>query len=494
MRASFPSPLFFSAGKKQSSMENKPPGPPRKKIIFPRNFWKEPENRRKFFDFLYLHFSSLWDRQQQQQQKTKRSTQQNHQHHHNLLHSSSESDSPLEQFWTFTAGNKKGLLKTISDFENRFTTTTTTTTTTATTNVTTAACLHFDDRITIRVPQDLKQISAAANTILSNYYSNSLHLALLQIYSKEQATPAAAVESDNVDDEDNDEFSGDGEYSFLHHFWKFKKRSPSSQFSWVSRANRRAYFRWLERKLQIQAPEDWYRYSAAALIRQTARLRCSTLLCNYYGSSLLAALRDLYPHVEWLPWRFRGGVERSFWVNPQNRRAFFDWVFKSNAAQDESSVQAPPRQPISREDFWYSVTSKQIESLGGAYLMERRYASSVYRAVSDVYPETEWHPWLFRSSTGVPTGYWRKRAHRRNYLRWLLLHKKNIDPSADPNPQSWASALTLADFKRNKGSFISTFYSNSVTALLVDLYPQFKKQFASSARHKKTQKQRTNNN
>ncbi len=53
--------------------------------------------------------------------------------------------------------------------------------------------------------------------------------------------------------------------------------------------------------MDIQSPKDWYSVTA----EQLHHVGVSSVLKNYYNSSLITALQTIYPEHSWLPWRFR---------------------------------------------------------------------------------------------------------------------------------------------------------------------------------------------
>jgi hypothetical protein len=73
-----------------------------------------------------------------------------------------------------------------------------------------------------------------------------------------------------------------------------------------------------------------------------------------YHGSLAHHLHALYPNHYWEEWRFKS-IPRGFWNNPDNRTRFLDQAAKELKVKD-------------LED-WYSVKTKDIEKLHGAYYL-----------------------------------------------------------------------------------------------------------------------------
>jgi hypothetical protein len=49
------------------------------------------------------------------------------------------------------------------------------------------------------------------------------------------------------------------------------------------------------------------------------------LVDSRYDSLLGEALMDIYPEIDWLPWRFES-LPKWFWFVEENRRKFFDYL------------------------------------------------------------------------------------------------------------------------------------------------------------------------
>jgi hypothetical protein len=65
----------------------------------------------------------------------------------------------------------------------------------------------------------------------------------------------------------------------------------------------------------------------------------------------------------------------------ENQRKFFEWF------EGEIVVNLP--------DGWYSVKTLDIQLNGGGSLLFNTYRNSVATALEKVFPERDWHMWLF---------------------------------------------------------------------------------------------------
>src|SRR3954453_24254129 len=79
--------------------------------------------------------------------------------------------------------------------------------------------------------------------------------------------------------------------------WRFGH--ITSQF-WKDIHNRRQYFDWLSRELDIQHFEDWYRVKVVEIKSKQG----AHGMLSYYSDSLTKALVDVYPEFKWKLWKF----------------------------------------------------------------------------------------------------------------------------------------------------------------------------------------------
>ena len=98
------------------------------------------------------------------------------------------------------------------------------------------------------------------------------------------------------------------------------------------------------------------------------------MLIFYYRGSLIAALQDLYPEHEWIPWLFRGGCGRMYWRSEEHRREFFLWL-----ASQKLRLKSPRQ--------WVDITAQQVIENGGYGLLTQHYGGSHIRALRQLFPE-----------------------------------------------------------------------------------------------------------
>ncbi len=214
---------------------------------------------------------------------------------------------------------------------------------------------------------------------------------------------------------------------------------------WADRANRQAYMKWLERRLAIERPDQWY----AVRKEDFAKNSGHGLLFNRYGDSVFAAVKEYLPRRRWLPWRF-ANVPQGFWQEADNRFGYLEWLAK--------------RLRIRTPEQWYSVTYRQIAANHGLTLAAY-YDYSVLNIVSDYLPGHDWKPWLFRR---IPANYWGASANRRRYLLWLG------DELGFRLPSDWYRLSRQDVVRTGGGLLLKNTCQNRLKNLLRERYPNYR--------------------
>ncbi len=212
---------------------------------------------------------------------------------------------------------------------------------------------------------------------------------------------------------------------------------------WTRSANRRAYFEWLEHKLRIRRPEDWYEITRVTISRFAGGMTFLSL----YRSSVLEIVREFVAWYDWKEWLFRK-TPGGFWDEPGNRRRYLDWLGeKLDCAEPED---------------WYQLTAKLLGKYRGATLAAK-FHCSICALLRDYMPEYPWKEWLFPR---VPRGFWNDRQNRRRYLDWLAeeLGFKTIE--------DWYR-LTTETLGQYRGDSITTMYRGSPYAVVKAHFPEY---------------------
>ncbi len=211
---------------------------------------------------------------------------------------------------------------------------------------------------------------------------------------------------------------------------------------WAQSANRRAYMEWLEKKLRIREPEDWYQVT-----HKTLSWLGSTGILYWYDRSIRVMIQDYVPWYDFKEWLFTM-APRGFWNQPENRRRYLEWL------ADRLGFKEP-------ED-WYLLSGKDLLGNNGSTLLNR-HGGSPRRVVMENFPEYPWCEWLFWPA---PKGFWDQPKNRRRYLEWLgRLHSCE-------KPEDWYGR-TRADFTTTGGSSLLRRFGHSFYGVLKWYYPDF---------------------
>jgi hypothetical protein len=208
-------------------------------------------------------------------------------------------------------------------------------------------------------------------------------------------------------------------------------------------------------------------------------------LINTYNSSTIAALRDIFPEVDWNPSQSGsveatsstnvdfGKVEKGFWKSTTNQRKFMDWAFHKLGLRklddwfvSSTSVVAGGTLLILLMrclGVRYDVDKAKFVALGHSTFIKQSYGSSLIKALQTIYPEHTWLPWRF---SHVPRGFWNDLANRRAFMKWLSHEELKFGDDL--------SKWYTFDFARLKDFGAVTLlrqYSNSPLKLLKSIYP-----------------------
>lgn len=189
---------------------------------------------------------------------------------------------------------------------------------------------------------------------------------------------------------------------------------------WRNPENRRRYMRWLEQRLGITHPDQWY----AVTHRDFKRHKGAGML-TYHGSWISEAIKEFRPDHPWLEWQFVK-TPKGFWQDRANRVRYMQWLGAQLGFE--------------RMEDWYRVRREDFLAHQGGHLL-RHYGGSPARAVQDCFPQYSWCEWLFGR---VPAGFWDDRRNRERFIRWLSV-ELNVR-----RPEDW-QRVTAADVRRCGG-------------------------------------------
>lgn len=213
---------------------------------------------------------------------------------------------------------------------------------------------------------------------------------------------------------------------------------------WSTRPNRLKYLHWLGQRLGFRRTEDWYRLTRRSFLDNYG----GGLLATVYNHSPLAALRDLSPGYDWKPWLLQS-TPQGYWKKRNNRVQYMRWLGKQLG--------------FSRDRDWYQLSQQHFHDHGGAGLLGVHYRNSPIDAVRDFKPDGEWLPWLF---VAAPQGFWKKKANRVAYVKWL---GKQLGFTTT---QDWYALQRHHFYDNAGGALLHTIPGRSPLAALREAFPK----------------------
>jgi hypothetical protein len=156
-------------------------------------------------------------------------------------------------------------------------------------------------------------------------------------------------------------------------------------------------------------------------------------------------LSELYPEVEWHPWKFNH-LPKDYWKDVSNQKQFFEYC------KEQLKIREP-------ED-WYNINLSDVRKLGGRRLLSEIYSNNLCAALERVYPEHNWLAWKFPS---VPAGFWSQHSNLKKYVEWLgeQLHITELS--------DW-KRVSYDDLRTLKGHYVVYKFGGLVN-LLTKVYP-----------------------
>lgn len=211
---------------------------------------------------------------------------------------------------------------------------------------------------------------------------------------------------------------------------------------WKKAENRKEYLQWLGEKLGYSEPVDWYKAKKATFANNNG----SGFLKEFDGYQ--DAVMQSFPDFDWNPQLFTAKKNR-YWDDWKNRRACVD------ALGEKLNFTC-------RED-WYKTKQSDFKKndCGGII---HYFKGSIRAILKDAYPEYEWLPWKFHSTT---RGFWKDRENRIWYLKWL---GKKLTFS---NPEHWYKIKRRNFFDNYGGALLNHWYHGSPIAAAQEMFPDY---------------------
>lgn len=176
-----------------------------------------------------------------------------------------------------------------------------------------------------------------------------------------------------------------------------------------------------------------------------------------YNNSISTALQAIFPEHAWESQKF-AKKPNGFLRNQANQRHFLQSAATTLGYK-------------SLHD-WYSTTPAQIKSSGLTSFLANVYTGSLSAALSANFPEHDWIEWKFRF---VSRGFWKDRLNRRRFFDWAG-EQLGIDSKitvSKRNMSKWYSVNRQALCALGAASLLVSYYKDSVSNALLELYPEF---------------------
>ena len=213
--------------------------------------------------------------------------------------------------------------------------------------------------------------------------------------------------------------------------------------TWGNVENRKLYADWLFIKLGYTSMEDWYEITNNIIYKYNG---CG-LLTRYYNDSSIQFLQDIYPEIEWIPWKMKS-TKKNYWNDTKHHKLYAEWLFKKLGYK-------------TMED-WYKISTNIIAQNYGGGLLASKYKNSVIQFLQAIYPEIEWVPWKFDKA---PNAYWNDTKNHKIYMEWLF-NKLDYKTMED-----WYK-ITADIINNNYGNRLLKYYNSSTIHLLESIYPE----------------------
>eukprot|EP01126_Amoeba_proteus_P012248 TRINITY_DN15033_c0_g2_i2.p1 TRINITY_DN15033_c0_g2~~TRINITY_DN15033_c0_g2_i2.p1 ORF type:complete len:396 (+),score=70.34 TRINITY_DN15033_c0_g2_i2:1179-2366(+) len=169
---------------------------------------------------------------------------------------------------------------------------------------------------------------------------------------------------------------------YTWHAWLFKT-CPCRL--WDSLEERRNYFSWLGKKLDIIHLDSWYKVPLSTLESNHG----GTILRREGQGHLYFILKEVYPNWDWKAWKFPQ-VPENFWCERENRKSYIRFIEEQLLNSPPNPTCNPNRQ--SHPNLWKNFTTITFRKIYGHHLM-KFYRTSLYHLLKDNLPNFDVEPW-----------------------------------------------------------------------------------------------------
>jgi len=151
------------------------------------------------------------------------------------------------------------------------------------------------------------------------------------------------------------------------------------------------------------------------------------------------------------PWLYDGRrVKDGHWESKRNRIQYLRWLGK--------------KLDFTTEEDWYELTASDLKKYKGFSLFVSYYNQKRLLLLSEIFPDYEWLPWLFRR---MPINTWEDIVTRKNFFDWIFV-QENFKSMED-----WYN-MKRKDFEKYPGSqMLNNLYDGSHRKALMEIYPEY---------------------
>jgi len=151
-------------------------------------------------------------------------------------------------------------------------------------------------------------------------------------------------------------------YEWLN--WKFNYMPRSW---WDDEKNQRIFMDWMGRQLNFKKKDDWYKLSKTSVVHYGGEI-----LLKKYENSTSKLLMGVFPHFDWIHWRF-SGLPKGYWDEKSNQKEYIDWLGRKLGFQ--------------KTEDWYRVKRRDFMDNGGSILLSRFNNSPINVIHACVFPK-----------------------------------------------------------------------------------------------------------
>lgn len=144
------------------------------------------------------------------------------------------------------------------------------------------------------------------------------------------------------------------------YLWLFKKTTSGT---WNNTENHIKYIKWLEEKLSITDPSDWYKYSSSVIIENKGH----GLIKNKYNKSFTKLLAVVYPEYKFKMYMFQK-TPTGYWDKKENILEYLKDLYAHKG--------------FTRVVDWYSISFNDFKNFFGGGLLDK-YDNSAKKIVMD---------------------------------------------------------------------------------------------------------------